>query len=431
VANEKLPKDTAKQFAEQEAIIRRNKGDVLAIGNALLTIHRLKPAPYKKPHGKYDNLKQYAKDVWGIERRDFYRAVEWAETLELIAPLCPMGDSEPALHVQIKPRHARELYKLKDDPQAMARAFKSAKSKATKLPTSAEIGDEVSGEIRHRATLQLDGIKANQRTDRRLAEHFHCADMLDGLPFLQPASFDLVITSPPYGIGKAIKYGTYKDTADHGQYLARLEQWMRVIVKMTKENGGRMCINVPNTYGGGERDAEYIHPLPTELILIMRKIEGVRLYQEIVWDRMQLTKAQERTWGSDFSPACPNVRRRSERILVFVRGDYRREVDPATIDITTAEFVEWSQDVWRIGAQRGIKWHPCPFPIDIPTRLLKFYGCVGDRVLDPFGGCGTTALACSQLGREFEYVDVDKTYTARARQRVLDSVDQRDKDKAA
>ena len=67
------------------------------------------------------------------------------------------------------------------------------------------------------------------------------------------------------------------------------------------------------------------------------------------------------------------------------------------------------------------KEHPAPYPLQLAERLIRMFSFVGDTVLDPFMGTGTTSVAASSLGRNSIGVEVDPHYFAMARQRIEQS----------
>jgi DNA modification methylase len=73
--------------------------------------------------------------------------------------------------------------------------------------------------------------------------------------------------------------------------------------------------------------------------------------------------------------------------------------------------------VWKISAQRSEE-HPCPFPVEIPKRLIESSCPPGGTVLDPFMGIGTTGLAALSLGRRFIGVELDSRYCEIARRKL-------------
>jgi site-specific DNA-methyltransferase (adenine-specific) len=94
-------------------------------------------------------------------------------------------------------------------------------------------------------------------------------------------------------------------------------------------------------------------------------------------------------------------------------------------DITREEFLEWTNGVWTFsGESRKKVGHPAPFPIELPRRCIKLFSYVGDVVLDPFVGSGTTLLACLLLNRIGIGVEISETYCALAVQRLKACIEQ-------
>jgi site-specific DNA-methyltransferase (adenine-specific) len=88
--------------------------------------------------------------------------------------------------------------------------------------------------------------------------------------------------------------------------------------------------------------------------------------------------------------------------------------------MTNDEFVDVTRDVWRLDAESAKRvGHPAPFPVDLPRRLIDLYTYVGDLVVDPFAGSGTTLVAAARTGRIGIGYDTDPTYVALATERLL------------
>lgn len=111
------------------------------------------------------------------------------------------------------------------------------------------------------------------------------------------------------------------------------------------------------------------------------------------------TGSSTTAWGSWKSSSRPNFRGRYELILVASKGEYKRATRGVS-DITAAEFTEYSQNLWSFPGVSGKKrTHPAPFPATLPYRCIKMLSYVGETVLDPFSGSGTTALVARDTGR--------------------------------
>ena len=82
---------------------------------------------------------------------------------------------------------------------------------------------------------------------------------------------------------------------------------------------------------------------------------------------------------------------------------------------------EWFQQIWTRLPGASTKNHPAPFPVELAERLIRMFSFVGDTVLDPFMGTGTTNIAASRWGRNSIGVEVDPHYFQCARKRLEDS----------
>jgi site-specific DNA-methyltransferase (adenine-specific) len=82
--------------------------------------------------------------------------------------------------------------------------------------------------------------------------------------------------------------------------------------------------------------------------------------------------------------------------------------------------VEESTSLWEMRCETQIRWHPAPFPEELPRRLIQLFSFPGDVVLDPFGGSGQTAMACVSLPQKRHYIlyETNKDYCAKAAKRI-------------
>jgi DNA modification methylase len=223
---------------------------------------------------------------------------------------------------------------------------------------------------------------------------------------LPEASVHLMVTSPPYNVGK-----DYDEDFTLQEYLAFLRQvWQEV--ERVLVSGGRACINVANL---GRKP--YI-PLHAYIIRDMVDL-GFLMRGEIIWDK-GASAAVSTAWGSWRSPANPTLRDVHEYILVFSKGNFsRKKIADRESTITREEFLEFTKSVWTFPAESAKKvGHPAPFPVELPYRLLQLYTYSGEVILDPFMGSGQTALAALKAGRRFVGYDNDDDYVRLADRRI-------------
>lgn len=228
-------------------------------------------------------------------------------------------------------------------------------------------------------------------------------------------NINLVITSPPYNVdlgnNKYNKnhYSLYNDNKEHSEYIL----WLRDIffnVHKVLNTGGRVCINI----GDGKNGAV---PTTSDVISFMCKDIGFLPMAHIIWNKKH-TSART-AWGSWMSPSCPSFPTPFEHILVFAKNSRALKRKGET-DLTKEEFVEFATSLWEFAPEKNAKiiGHPAPFPIELPYRLIKMLSYVGDVVLDPFMGSGTTGVACKNLNRKFIGIELDKKYFEIAKERI-------------
>ena len=218
-------------------------------------------------------------------------------------------------------------------------------------------------------------------------------------------SVHLMITSPPYNVSKE-----YDDDLSLSEYLSLLKnvftETYRVLV-----NGGRACINVANL---GRKP--YI-PLSDYISKMMIEI-GFNMRGEIIWNKAA-SASPSTAWGSWQSAANPTLRDIHEYILVFSKGDYKREKGKKENTISKEQFMEWTKSIWTMNAVSAKKiGHPAPFPEELPFRLIQLYSFVGDIILDPFIGSGTTAISALKADRKYIGFDISHEYITLANNRI-------------
>lgn len=228
---------------------------------------------------------------------------------------------------------------------------------------------------------------------------------------LEENSIDLTITSPPYNLG--MDYGDYKDNLPLDKYISFIQDICNKLYRVTKK-GGRVCFNVPPDIGVLKDN----NKVSLDSIFYNCLVNAGFLYRtKIIWNKQQITART--AWGSFCSPSNPNVLPSFEYILVFYKESPKKEGDRDKIDITKEEFIEWTNGLWTFGCEskKRVK-HPAPYPEELCNRLIKFYSYIGDTILDPFMGSGTTAVVSSKLNRNYMGFELNQDYIDLANKRI-------------
>jgi DNA modification methylase len=258
-------------------------------------------------------------------------------------------------------------------------------------------------------------------TASRAIDTVFCQDARS-MPQVPDRSVALVVTSPPYFAGKEYEaaLGTGHVPASYAAYLSMLEEvFAECVAKL--EPGGRIAVNVANLGRKPYRS------LAADVVSILQDRLRLLLRGEIVWVKGRGASGSC-AWGSFCSPANPVVRDLTERVVIASKGRFDRAKSKAArralglpwrSSLTRDEFMEATTDVWEIPPERATRvGHPAPFPVELPERLIHLYTYVGDLVLDPFMGSGSTAVAAVRTGRHFVGYDTDPGYVERATRRV-------------
>lgn len=239
-------------------------------------------------------------------------------------------------------------------------------------------------------------------------------------------SVALVVTSPPYFVGKEYEQALGQGHVP-GTYLDYLQMLRRVFeeCKRVLEPGGRIAVNVANLGRKPYRSlsADVIRILQDDLHLLLRG--------EVIWRKAE-GAGGSCAWGSFRSAANPVLRDVTERVIIASKGRFdrarsvgeRRDRDlPYESEIAPDEFMAATLDVWDIPPESAKRVnHPAPFPLELPQRLIGLYTYRNDLVVDPFMGSGTTLAAAARADRRYLGYDLDPDYVCTAKARMKEEL---------
>ena len=238
------------------------------------------------------------------------------------------------------------------------------------------------------------------------------------------ATVDLIITSPPYW--------QLKDYASENQigfnhsyqeYINHLNivwsQCHRIL-----RGGCRLCINIGDQFARSAYYGRYkVIPIKTEIIKFC-EVAGFDYMGTIIWQKKTTSNPSGggSVMGSYPYPRNGIVKLDYESILLFKKiGETKRPPIPKSIKeqskLTNQEWNTYFSGHWNFAGERQDK-HIAMFPLELPNRLIKMFSFVGDTVLDPFLGSGTTSLSAINLHRNSIGYEINKDFRSVIKQKT-------------
>jgi site-specific DNA-methyltransferase (adenine-specific) len=222
-------------------------------------------------------------------------------------------------------------------------------------------------------------------------------------------SIDLIVTSPPYNVD--IKYNSHNDKLSYDKYLEFSKKWLLRCFNWLKSDG-RLCLNIPLDKNKGGQQS-----VGADLTTIAKKI-GFKYHSTIIWNEGNISRRT--AWGSWLSASAPYVIAPVELIVVLYKKRWKKTSGSMKSDISRKDFMDWTNGLWSFSGESKKKiGHPAPFPVELPRRCIKLFSFVGDTVLDPFMGSGSTLIAAYLNNRRAVGVEIDKSYCELALKRLI------------
>ena len=246
---------------------------------------------------------------------------------------------------------------------------------------------------------------------------------------LPDESVHLVVTSPPYWTLK--EYEPHADqlgeVEDYEDFLDQLDRVWSEVQRLLVP-GGRLVVVVGDVCLSRRKYGRHVvFPLHASIQERCRKL-GFDNLAPIIWHKISNATTEATGNGSTFlgKPYEPNaIIKHDIEYVLFERkpGGYRRPTAAmrALSVIPAEDHRDWYQQIWQIGGA-STRQHPAPYPLAVAERLVRMFSFVGDTVLDPFSGTGTTALAAGTWGRNSVSVEVEPSYMDLALSRLRRSL---------
>ncbi len=246
---------------------------------------------------------------------------------------------------------------------------------------------------------------------------------------LSPGSIHLVLTSPPYWTLKEYRdsEGQLGHWEDYEGFLRELDKVWEQCFEALVPGGRLICVVGDVCLSRRKNEGRHtVVPLHASLQEHCRHM-GYDNLAPIIWHKISNAAYEVEGSGSFLGkPYEPNavIKNDIEFILMQRKPGGYRSPSVATRVLSVigdANHKAWFQQIWTGLTGASTRNHPAPYPLELAERLIRMFSFVGDTVLDPFLGTGTTMLAAMRHGRNSVGFEVDPAYAAYARKRVTNS----------
>ena len=264
-----------------------------------------------------------------------------------------------------------------------------------------------------------------------------CIEVMKDLP---ENSIDLIVTSPPYGVG--INYDVHDDDIDFEEYKKFSYNWLTEAFRLLKEDG-RIALNIPYEINRQSKGGRIF--MVSELWTIMQKI-GFKFFGIVDLEENSPHRSKTTAWGSWMSPSSPYIYNPKECIILAYKNKHIKKTkgEPEWVGVETMidnedgtqrkkmvytdeqkkEFMELVFGQWNYFADTK-SLTKATFSMDIPTKAIKILTYKNDVVLDPFAGSGTSLVAAEILDRKWIGIELSENYCDIARKRVQSFVEKK------
>lgn len=268
----------------------------------------------------------------------------------------------------------------------------------------------------------------------------HCSDTVKFMNEMPEKSVDLIITSPPYGVG--IDYDSWDDDKYFDEYMRFTREWLSAAYRVLRDDG-RIAVNIPYEINRQKKGGRIY--FSAEIWMVMKQL-GFGFFGLVDLEESSPHRSKTTAWGSWMSPSAPYIYNPKECVILGyknlpkkqikgtpqwkgeyqmvpnekIEGEFRNKLvyeDKDKKDFMSLVFGQWN---YFADTQQKTK---ATFSLDIPYRAIKIMSYKEDLVFDPFNGSGTTCLAAEMLGRPWLGCDISPNYCEVAIQRINDYKD--------
>lgn len=245
------------------------------------------------------------------------------------------------------------------------------------------------------------------------------------MSYIPDKSVHLVLTSPPYFNLKEYRKGKNQLGLidDYQTFIDQLEKVWKECYRVLVPGGRIVCVVGDVCLSRRKYGRHVVMPLHSDIAVSCRKI-GFDNLNPILWHKISNAAFEANTNSSILGkPYEPNaiIKNDVEYILMERKpGGYRKPSEQQRIEskIDKKDFQQWFSQIWELPGASTQNGHPAPFPLELAVRLVKMFSFVGDTVLDPFCGSGTTLLAAVRNGRNGIGIETEAYYCEYSVQRM-------------
>ena len=262
-----------------------------------------------------------------------------------------------------------------------------------------------------------------------------CIKVMSEMP---ESCVDLIVSSPPYGVG--IAYDSFDDDLEFDQYKVFSANWLREAYRVLKDDG-RIAINIPYEINRQDKGGRIL--MVSEVWQIMKNI-GFKFYGIVDLEEDSPHRSKTTAWGSWMSPSAPYIYNPKECVILAYKKTHIKKVkgepewvgevvdleqEDGTIKKKTVyqeehkkEFMDLVYGQWDYFADTK-QMTKATFSLDIPMKAIKILTYRNDLILDPFAGSGTSLCAAEIGGRRWIGIELSENYSKVAKDRVQHFVD--------
>ena len=245
------------------------------------------------------------------------------------------------------------------------------------------------------------------------------------LDWIADESLHLCVTSPPYWTLKEYNKhpGQLGYVKDYEEFLDEIDRVWRHVYRALVPGGRLVCVVGDVCLSRKEYGRHLIMPLHADITVRCRKL-GFDNLNPILWHKISNAAFEVEGNGSKFlgKPYEPNAVIKNDLEFILMQrkpGGYRKptEQQRKLSMIPKEDFDAWFRQIWTLTGA-STREHPAPYPIELANRLVRMFSFVGDTVLDPFTGTGTTLAAAVTAGRSAIGTEIDPAYAQMAKARL-------------